>query len=39
MMNMIMKQIYKSWEKGEKVFEKSDSVKDNGKWAIENGKI
>ncbi len=29
----------KSWEKGEKVFEKADSVKDDGKWKIENGKI
>jgi hypothetical protein len=37
-MNMIMKR-FKSWEKGEKVFEKADSVKDDGKWKIENGKI
>ena len=29
----------KTWEKGEKVFEKADSVKDDGKWKIENGKI
>jgi hypothetical protein len=29
----------KSWEKGEKVFEKADSLKDDGKWKIENGKI
>ncbi len=29
----------KSWEKGEKVFEKDDSVKDDGKWKIENGKL
>ena len=29
----------KSWEKGEKVFEKADSVKNDGKWKIENGKI
>ena len=29
----------KSWEKAEKVFEKADSVKDDGKWKIENGKI
>ena len=27
---------YKSWEKGETVFEKSDSAKDNGQWAISN---
>jgi hypothetical protein len=26
----------KSWAKGEKVFEKTDSVKDNGQWAIGN---
>ena len=25
--------------KGEKVFEKTDSVKDDGKWKIENGKF
>jgi len=30
---------YKSWEKGEKVFEKTDSVKEDGKWKIENGRI
>ncbi|TMI91965.1 MAG: hypothetical protein E6H08_12635 [Bacteroidetes bacterium] len=29
----------KSWGKGEKVFEKADSVKDDGKWKIDNGKI
>ncbi|HET6765973.1 MAG TPA: alpha-2-macroglobulin family protein, partial [Chitinophagaceae bacterium] len=30
---------YRSWEKGEKVFEKTDSAKEDGKWKIENGKI
>jgi hypothetical protein len=39
MMNMIMKRILRSWEKAEKVFEKADSVKEDGKWKIENGKI
>ena len=29
----------KSWGKAEKVYEKADSVKDDGKWKIENGKI
>src|SRR6187399_1601998 len=29
----------KSWGKAEKVFEKADSVKDDGKWKIEKGKI
>jgi hypothetical protein len=29
----------KSWEKTEKVFEKADSVRDDGKWKIENGRI
>lgn len=28
---------YKSWEKGAAVFNKTDSVKENGKWTIENG--
>jgi hypothetical protein len=28
---------YKSWEKGAEVFNKTDSVKENGKWKIENG--
>lgn len=28
---------YKSWEKGAEVFIKTDSVKENGKWKIENG--
>jgi hypothetical protein len=27
---------YKSWEKGEKFFEKEDSVKENGQWGIDN---
>jgi len=30
---------FKSWGKGEKVFEKADSVKDDGKWKMANGKI
>ena len=29
----------KTWETGEKVFEKMDSVKADGKWKIENGKM
>jgi len=28
---------YKSWEKGEKIFEKTDSVKMNGDWSVVNG--
>ena len=28
---------YKSWEKGSEVFNKTDSVRENGKWKIENG--
>jgi hypothetical protein len=28
---------FKSWEKGAEVFSKTDSVKENGKWKIENG--
>ncbi|MBL7708741.1 MAG: alpha-2-macroglobulin, partial [Chitinophagaceae bacterium] len=28
---------FKSWEKGAAVFNKTDSVKENGKWKIENG--
>lgn len=27
---------YKSWEKGSEVFNKTDSVKENGKWKMEN---
>ena len=30
---------YRSWEKGEKVFEKSDSVKVSSEWPIVNGKF
>ena len=29
----------KSWDKGERVFEKSDSAKVNGEWSIVNGKF
>ena len=28
---------YKSWEKGENIFEKTDSVKMNGDWSVVNG--
>ncbi len=30
---------YKNWEKGEKVFENSDSSRVNGEWSMVNGKI
>ncbi|HWR33779.1 MAG TPA: MG2 domain-containing protein, partial [Chitinophagaceae bacterium] len=30
---------YKSWEKGQEVFNKTDSARDNGKWIMENGKF
>lgn len=30
---------YKSWEKGQKVFEKSDSARANGKWLVVSGKF
>ncbi|WP_276502867.1 alpha-2-macroglobulin family protein [Terrimonas pollutisoli] len=29
----------KTWEKGERVFEKSDSVKQSGEWQVENGRF
>lgn len=29
---------FKSWEKGQEVFSKTDSARDNGKWKVENGK-
>ncbi|TAL49583.1 MAG: alpha-2-macroglobulin [Chitinophagaceae bacterium] len=30
---------YRSWEKEVKVFEKSDSIKENGKWIMDNDKF
>lgn len=30
---------FKSWEKGAEVFNKTDSVKENGKWTMENGQL
>lgn len=30
---------FKSWEKGQVVFSKTDSARENGKWPIENGKF
>jgi hypothetical protein len=30
---------FKSWQRGEKLFEKADSVKEDSKWKIENGKM
>jgi hypothetical protein len=30
---------YKSWEKEERVFEKTDSARENGQWAIDNRRL
>ncbi|HEY6064234.1 MAG TPA: alpha-2-macroglobulin family protein, partial [Chitinophagaceae bacterium] len=30
---------YKSWEKGQQAFEKSDSARDNGEWLVGTGKF
>ncbi len=30
---------FKSWEKGQQVFDKSDSARVNGEWSIVNGKF
>ncbi len=38
-MNTIMKRILKSREKGELVFEKSDSVKSGGEWQVANADL